>query len=125
MGANTTVVQEAYAAFGRGDIPALLDLLDDDVEWTSPRTLPQGGEYHGKAEVVRFFEAVGAAWDPLGLEVKSISEAGNGLVVGIVRLDGMLRAGKPSGYGSVHLFDVRNGKITRFREYTDLDAPIT
>ena len=28
-----TLVQNAYAAFGRGDIPALLQLLSDDVEW--------------------------------------------------------------------------------------------
>ncbi len=31
---NAGVVQEAYEAVGRGDIPTLLDLLTDDVEWT-------------------------------------------------------------------------------------------
>jgi uncharacterized protein len=30
---NTDVVQQGYEAFGRGDIPAVLDLLTDDVEW--------------------------------------------------------------------------------------------
>jgi ketosteroid isomerase-like protein len=124
MGANTKVIEAAYDAFGRGDIPALLDLIDEDVEWTSPRTLPQGGEYHGKPEVVRFFENVGAAWDPLTIDVEAIDEVGAELVVGVVRLDGTRRGGKPDGYGSAHVFTVRNGRICRFREYTDLDRPI-
>jgi ketosteroid isomerase-like protein len=34
---NTDVVQQGYEALGRGDIPALLDLLTDDVGH-SPRT---------------------------------------------------------------------------------------
>ena len=48
MGANARLVEQAYSAFGRGDIPGLLALIDDDVELTSPNTLPQGGESHGR-----------------------------------------------------------------------------
>jgi ketosteroid isomerase-like protein len=33
---NIDVVQQTYDAFGRGDIPALLSLLSDDVEWALP-----------------------------------------------------------------------------------------
>jgi ketosteroid isomerase-like protein len=123
MGANAKLVEQAYSAFGRGDIPGLLELLDDEVEWTSPRTLPQGGEYHGKAEVLKFFEAVGGAWDELAIDVERVGEVGADLVVGIVRGDGR-RNGKPAGYGAAQAFNVRNGKITRFREYVDIDDAI-
>jgi ketosteroid isomerase-like protein len=30
---HIATVQELYAAFGRGDIPAILDRIADDVEW--------------------------------------------------------------------------------------------
>ncbi len=30
---NTKVVQEAYAAFSRGDIPTLLGFMTDDIHW--------------------------------------------------------------------------------------------
>ena len=123
MGANAKVIEQAYAAFGRGDIPGVLALLDDDVEWSSPRTLPQGGEFHGPNEVVKFFEAIGAAWDPLALEVETVDEVGD-LVVGVVRADGVRRGGAPAGYGAVHVFRVRDGRITSLREYVDADAPI-
>jgi ketosteroid isomerase-like protein len=124
MGSNTNVIEQAYAAFGRGDIPALLALLDDDVEWTSPRTLPHGGEFHGPAEVVKFFEGIGAAWDPLTLEVHQVDEVGD-MVVGVVRADGTLRGGKPAGYGAVHVFRVRAAKIQSFHEYVDTDSIIS
>lgn len=124
MSKNAKVVEEAYAAFGRGDIAGLLDLVDENVEWTSPRTLPQGGEYHGKLAVAKFFENVGAAWDPLTVKVEELGEIGDDLVVGVTRLDGALRKSGPAGYGSTHVFQVRGGKITGFREYTDLDAPL-
>ena len=124
MGANTQVVAAAYAAFGRGDIGGLLDLMDDAVEWTSPRTLPQGGEYRGKLAVAKFFENIGAAWDPLTLELEELGEFGDEVVVGVARLDGTRRNGPAAGYGSTHVFHVRDGKIVRFREYTDVNAPI-
>ena len=50
MGQNTKVVQQAYDAFGRGDIPGLLALLDDSVEWSSPKTLPHGGDFRGRLQ---------------------------------------------------------------------------
>ena len=124
MGARTTVVQEAYDAFGRGDIPAILGMLDDAVEWTSPGTLPQGGTFKGRDEVGSFFSGVGANWERLMVEPESIGEVGDELVVAVVRLDGSRRSGGAQGYGAVHAFSVRDGRITRFREYTDLDAPL-
>ena len=46
---NADVVQQAYAAFGQGDIPAFLSLLADDVEWTlqGPSVIPYAGTRHG------------------------------------------------------------------------------
>jgi ketosteroid isomerase-like protein len=119
---NEKVVQEAYAAFGRGDIAAVLDLVADDVEWSSPRTLPHGGVFHGRSEVAQFFGGIGDAWDALGLDIERVSDAGEDTVVGVVWADGKRKNGKAGRYGAVHLFEVRDGSIRRFREYTDLDG---
>ena len=63
MGANAKLVRDAYAAFGRGDITSVIAMLDENVSWTSPRTLPHGGEFSGPGQVGKFFEGLGAAWD--------------------------------------------------------------
>ena len=124
MGARSQVVQQAYEAFGRGDIPTVLGMLDDGVEWTSPGTLPHGGSFKGPEEVGQFFAGIGAAWEGLELDVEAVGEAGGDLVVGVVQASGTRKGGGRSSYGAVHLFDVRDGRIARFREYTDLDAAL-
>src|SRR3954454_16361805 len=116
MATNTEVIQRAYAAFGMGDIPAVIALLADDVTWTSPRTLPHGGEFHGPAGVGKFFEGLGAAWDPLTLDVDQVDAFGD-RVVGVLRTDGTRHAGTPAGYGAVPVFRVVDGKIASFHEY--------
>lgn len=124
MGANREVVEKAYKAFGAGDIPAILELLDEDVEWSAPATLPQGGTFRGKEGALKFFEGLGAAWDPLGIEVEVIDDLGDDQAIGLVRGSGALRDGGPAEYGAVHIFTVRDGLVTRFREFVDLDAPL-
>jgi hypothetical protein len=123
MGSNAQIIEQAYAAFGRGEVPAVLAMLTDDVEWSSPRTLPHGGEFHGVAQVGKFFEGIGAAWDPLTLAVEQVDEVGD-MVVGVVRADGVRRGGGAAGYGAAHVFRIRDGKIAAFHEYVDTDAPI-
>jgi uncharacterized protein len=122
MGTNTAVVEGAYAAFARGDIAGVLDLVDDDVDWSSPGTLPQGGHFHGKAGVGEFFQSVGAGWSALALDIESVSDAGPTQVIGVLRADGTRQDGRAGGYGATHVFGLRDGKIVRFREYTDLDT---
>jgi ketosteroid isomerase-like protein len=124
MGANATLVQNAYAAFGRGDIAAVLDMLADDVEWSSPRTLPHGGEFRGKAAVAGFFQSIGANWQSLSLEVEAVGEVGSELAFGILRAEGPRTSGERQSYGAAHAFTIRNGKITSFREYVDLDKAL-
>jgi ketosteroid isomerase-like protein len=125
MGGNGQVVEAAYEAFGRGDIAAVIGMVADDVDWSSPETLPQGGHFRGKDGVERFFQAIGSGWSDLSLEVETVSEASPDLVVGVVQATGTRRDGGSSGYGATHLFTVQTGKITRFREFTDLGSPLT
>ena len=65
MGAALDVVQQAYAAFGRRDIPALLKLVADEVDWKEvcPATWPNSGLRRNPAEVAEYFAAVGQAND--------------------------------------------------------------
>src|SRR5438067_10644122 len=60
---NERIVREMYAAFGRGDIPGVLDRLADDIEWriAGPAELPYAGLHRGRDEVATFFEQFGQA----------------------------------------------------------------
>jgi ketosteroid isomerase-like protein len=125
MAENVELVRGAYAAFGRGEIAAIIEMLDDSVRWSSPATLPQGGDFTGKDGAMRFFEGVGAAWQVLKVDLESLGEIDSGLVVAVVQGSGSLRKGEPAQYGAVHAFTVKDGKITSFREFVDVDRPLT
>ena len=123
MSAATDPVHHAYEAFGKGDIPALLDLLTDDVLWRSPLTLPHGGTFNGREGALQFFTGIAANWDNLTVAVDGVGELGGGVVAGAVTATGS-RNGSAVDYSAVHLFTVANGKISSFREYLDLDGPL-
>jgi ketosteroid isomerase-like protein len=89
---------------------------------SSPKTLPHGGEFRGPSGVGTFFAGIGANWSSLVVNVESVGDLGSDSVVGVVRAAGTRSDGGEDGYGAVHVFTVGDGKITRFREYTDLDA---
>src|SRR5687767_1077144 len=54
---NVQTVQAIYAAFGRGDIPGVLDALTDDIEWwiDGPPEIPYAGTQHGREAVAQNF----------------------------------------------------------------------
>jgi ketosteroid isomerase-like protein len=58
---NVATVGAIYEAFGRGDIPAILDRLADDVDWETGREdhgVPWLRPGTGKAHVASFFETL-------------------------------------------------------------------
>jgi uncharacterized protein len=58
---NLDTVKEIYEAFGRGDVPAIIEKLDDNVEWDTESTVdgvPWMQPRRGKANVPAFFESL-------------------------------------------------------------------
>lgn len=57
---NMRVIEQVYAAFGRGDLPFILNRLADDVDWRHPRPadIPWGGDRRGRGEMAQFFARI-------------------------------------------------------------------
>ena len=52
---NTRLAQSVYEAFGRGDMPALAEVMADDIEWVHPGDPdidPNAGTFKGKEAVL-------------------------------------------------------------------------
>ena len=43
MPTNKQIIQGAYQAFGEGDIPKVLAVMDDKIEWTEAEGFPLHG----------------------------------------------------------------------------------
>ena len=121
---NVETVKQAYAAFGRGDIPALLEMMSEEVDWVVTDILPQGGSFRGRDGVGQFFEGVGREWPELEIELDELVADGDH-VIGLGHGKGKLAGGEAADYGFAHAFTVADGKIVRFREYADPGAGLT
>ena len=114
---NVELVKGAYDAFGRGDIPGVLAILSDDVEWNVPAVLPHGMKVRGRDQVVGFFERLGSLWDGIQLDIEDFCASGDRVCV-IGKASGTYSGGA-AGFGFVHAWTVRDGKGARFDEYVD------
>src|SRR2546430_17308037 len=59
---NIETARQMYQAFGRGDVQAILDLVTDDVDWSTDAataSAPRSGPRYGKDGVASFFDATG------------------------------------------------------------------
>lgn len=119
---NVQTVQAIYEAFGRGDIPAILERLHPDVEWehdTVAHGIPWVVPRRGRAAVGEFFQSLAAlefhVFEPVALL------EGAGQVAGIIKLEATFRStGKRMKDLEAHLFTFdESGRVTRFRHFID------
>ncbi|MES1245515.1 MAG: nuclear transport factor 2 family protein [Acidobacteriota bacterium] len=120
---NLATVQQMYAAFGRGDVPAILEHLDEAVEWEyggNSTDVPWLQPRHGREGAAAFFASL-AELDIHRFEVKTLLE-GEGVVVALIDIESTVKAtGKKVGEeDEVHLWRFNSeGKVTRFRHRVD------
>jgi len=118
---NTQVVRDAYEAFGRGDIPALLALLDRSIEWTAvvgSRT-PTSGTRYGPDGVATFFQQLAASIDFKRFEPREFIAQGD-KVVTLGYYNGQAKeTGRSFESEWAMVFTVRDGRIARFVEFAD------
>jgi ketosteroid isomerase-like protein len=118
------VVQAAYAAFGSGNIPAVLDLMAEDVEWTfrGASGLPYTGTFRGRSVVEKWFASVFQTDDIQAFEPREFLAGGEHVTVLGWERSRALPAGKVFECDWVHVFTVRDGKAVRFWGMYDTQA---
>ena len=117
----TELVRGVYAAFGRGDLPAVLAACAEDVDWRycGPSAAPFAGSYRGRDGVRRFFEVLFASLRITAFEPGRFLADGDTVVV-LGREAGTVTAtGRSAQYDWAHVFVVRDGRIAEFREFAD------
>jgi ketosteroid isomerase-like protein len=123
---NIAVVQQAYEAFGRGDIPAVLDTQADDVVWhlQGPSVIPFAGAHRGREGIAEFFSLVGESLEIEQFEPREFVAQGDTVVV----LGYERSIAKPTGRSFeqewAHVYTLRDGKIATARLFEDTAAEV-
>jgi hypothetical protein len=121
---NERVVREMYTAFGRGDVPGVLDTLAEDIEWriAGPAELPYAGLHRGRDGVAQFLEAFGRSSEFEAFEPREYFSRGDQVVVLGYERQRVKATGLVVETDWAMAFTLRAGRIARFHNYVDTHA---
>jgi uncharacterized protein len=121
---NTDVVQQGYEALGRGDIPAILDLLTDDVEWIQqgPSVIPFAGTRHGHEGVAQYFSLLDENLEFEQFEPREFVAQGDTVVVVGFERSVSKATGHTIEQEWAHVYTLREGRIAKGRFFEDTAA---
>jgi len=118
---NVQIVQESYAAFGRGDVAAFLATFDDGVDWLTygPADLPIYGPRRGRDQVAAVMSAATDLLEIQEFEPREYIAQGDRVVVLGYERGTSKSSGKAYELHWVDVFTLKNHKVARFRGYWD------
>jgi ketosteroid isomerase-like protein len=116
---NVEIVERAYAAFGRRDVPAIVALLSEDFELDiSGHPVPDFPDHGAGADhVVDFLATYLSGFEEYTLQIRRLMEAGDEIVV---LLHDSARIHGSEGIVErdlAHVWTVRAAKLRRLRAY--------
>jgi ketosteroid isomerase-like protein len=120
---NVTIVRGMYEAFARGDVAAVLDVFDENIEWNEAEGNPlhPGRAQIGWQQVVEeVFARIPESWEGFQIQTDRFLTDGDTVVVqGRYRATSSRVTGRPLDAQAAHVWDLREGKVVRFQQYVD------
>jgi uncharacterized protein len=120
---NVQTVKDFFAAMGGGNKQDLLALVAEDIEWIIPgEDWPRAGTHRGHAELADVLQKASEEVEmTYPKPPEFVAQGDRVLVVGVAT--GKIKAtNKPFKDDWVFDITVRNGKVTKIREYIDTQA---
>lgn len=120
---NVQLAKDMYAAFGSGDIPAVLAGFDPEIAWRQAEGnpyQPTGEAWVGPQAVLeKLFMRLGSEWEGFTVHVRTLHDAGEYVVVE-GRYTGTYKpSGKSVDAQMCHVLRFRGSKLTSFQQYLD------
>jgi ketosteroid isomerase-like protein len=118
---NVEIVRRAYDAIRTRQLQTILQLAAPDLEIEQSSEISWGGRYHGLAGLQQFMVRLTQHVDSEMTPDQYIDAGDQVVAVGYTR--GTTRgAGRTFEVPAVHVWTLRDGKLTRFQAYIDHPA---
>lgn len=119
---NLEMIQSTYEGSASSNAKHLAEALSEKAEWTEAEGFPYGGTYIGvEAIMENVFSRLGSEWDDYKASVNTYHEVSEkdviiaeGMYSGVYK-----KTGKSFEAEFVHVWQLENGKIVKFKQYVD------
>lgn len=120
MATNKQIIEKAYASFARGDVPAVLDTMAEDIQWSEADGYVLGGTYVGPQAVVEgVFMRLGEIGDEFAVVPEHFVAEGD-TVVALGNCTWKHKTtGVPASVKMVHVWTVDEGEAIAFQQHID------
>ena len=118
---NADIIRGLYDAFAKGDVPAVLGAMDENIAWTEAEGFMYGGTHNGPNGVLEgVFMRIGAEWEGFAAVPDKIIDGTDGNVASFGTYSGKYsKTGKSVSVPFAHSWELSDGKIIKFTQYTD------
>jgi uncharacterized protein len=117
---SVEIARQAYEAFNRGGVDAVLEFLDPDIEWCMWDGFSRGERvFRGHDGVRKVFTIFNENYDGFRADPQEFIDGGD-LVVVPVRLSGRAKgSGAYEAFDVVQVWSARDNKAVRLEVYSD------
>ena len=118
---NVETIEELYASFAKGDVPAVLGAMDAHIRWTEAEGFIYGGEYTGPDAILQnVFMKFATEWEGFTVAPERFIDGGDDIVV-LGKYSGkFLATGRSMTAPFAHFWTIGgDDKVIRFVQYTD------
>lgn len=117
---NLTIVKDLYSAFAARDRERLVALLHPDIEWHQNEGFPNGGRHQGAQVVLdEVLARFRNEWTQWRVEIDEWLDAGTHIIALGAYYGTHKHSGRDMRAAFAHVYEVEDGRITRFRQFTD------
>jgi len=119
---NEELVKEFYVAFKNHDKNTCLKLCDEEIEWQTSEGMPNGGKYIGRDNVFEdYFPNMLKNFNEFHAIPEKILDLKEHIMV-TGKYVGVSTKNKKFEVLFSHVYKIENGKITKFRQFTDTEV---
>ena len=123
---GAAILSGLYDAFGRGDVPAVLGAMDPEIRWHEAEGnpyMPSGEAWVGPDAILNnLFMRLAEEWEGFTVHPAAFHDAGDVVAVEGRYTGKVKESGESVDAQFCHVWSLKNGKITKFQQYTDTGA---
>jgi ketosteroid isomerase-like protein len=117
---NREIIDELYRSFRQRDDAAFRAICTGDLEWIQNEGFPGGATRRGAEAVIQgVFRSFSNEWEEWTFSIDEIHDAGDTVIVLGRYMAKHRETRKRMAAPAAHIYDLRDGKVWRFRQFTD------